>query len=54
MLRNCIVYDKEETKERKIRVYAEFCRSFEMNVERALKKYAMKIVKKHPVVYKLK
>lgn len=54
MLRNCIVYDKEETKERKIRVYAEFCRSFEINVERALKKYAMKIVKKHPIVYKLK
>lgn len=54
MLRNCIVYDKEETKERKIRVYAEFCRSFEINFERALKKYAMKIVKKHPIVYKLK
>lgn len=45
MLRNCVVYDKEETKERKIRVYAEFCRSFEINFERALKKYAMKIVK---------
>lgn len=54
MLRNCIVYDKEETKERKIHVYAQFCRSFEINVERALKKYAMKIVKKHPIVYKLK
>lgn len=50
MLRN----DKEETKERKIRVYAEFCRSFEINFERALKKYAMKIVKKHPILLVLK
>lgn len=42
MLRN----DKEETKERKICVYVEFCRSFEINFEWVLKKYVMKIVKK--------
>lgn len=46
MLRNCIVYDKEEIKERKICVYVEFCRSFEINFEWVLKKYVMKIVKK--------
>lgn len=54
MLRNCIVYDKEEIKERKIYVYVEFCRSFEINVEWVLKEYVMKIVKKYLIVYKFK